>query len=357
MTCYNPKIRIEFENEKLTKTGKITKQARIISSNSPEFMGYEYYDKNFPLQDGTKAIRIPCGVCIGCRSAQQLEWAVRLEKEESYWDNNYFLTLTYDEEHLPLPGKIELDGEIYKNNGNWKGCLIKKDLQDFWKRLREYYRDKEGYIGIRHYSVGEYGGTGKRPHYHAIAFNMPEIEDLELFSINKLSGNKIYTSKTIEKIWGKGYITIGEVSWDSIAYVAGYCTKKLFGKKGKEIYAKKGQIPEFSLCSRKPGIAKQWYIDHMYDIYSTDEMITAKGRKVKPPAYYDKLFDLEYPEQLELIKSERRSRAKQAAKNKAAKTTLDIKSQLRLEEETHKKREEIKRRNNTELPITKSVYH
>ena len=65
----------------------------------------------------------------------------------------FFLTLTYDNEHLP-PGAE----------------LSKRDLQLFIKRLRK--RNP----GIRYFAVGEYGSQKGRPHYHAVIFNLVDLD-------------------------------------------------------------------------------------------------------------------------------------------------------------------------------------
>lgn len=71
--------------------------------------------------DGTE-LKIPCGRCIGCRLNRSQGWAVRITHEASLYDRNCFITLTYDEKHLPQDGS-----------------LVKKHFQDFMKRLRKRF--------------------------------------------------------------------------------------------------------------------------------------------------------------------------------------------------------------------------
>ena len=95
-------------------------------------------------------INVPCGQCIGCRLQKSLDWAVRCVHEKSLHEESSFVTLTYDDEHLP------------KN-----GSLVYRDFQLFMKRLRKEFAP----TNIRFYMCGEYGETFSRPHYHACLFN------------------------------------------------------------------------------------------------------------------------------------------------------------------------------------------
>ena len=55
-----------------------------------------------PPARGAEPCTIPCGKCIGCRLAHSRQWAVRCVHEASLHDRNCFLTLTFDDAHLPL---------------------------------------------------------------------------------------------------------------------------------------------------------------------------------------------------------------------------------------------------------------
>lgn len=84
---------------------------------------------------------VPCGHCVACRIAKSREWSIRLLGELGYWISSCFLTLTYDELHVPL-------------------SLKKRDLQLFWKRLRKAFYPRK----IKYFSCGEYGDQYGRPH-------------------------------------------------------------------------------------------------------------------------------------------------------------------------------------------------
>ena len=83
---------------------------------------------------GDVPFQVPCGKCIGCRLEHSRSWAVRCVHEAYMYENNCFVTLTYDDEHLPLTG----DG---------LATLQRNDLTLFLKRLRKRYSHKIRYFG------------------------------------------------------------------------------------------------------------------------------------------------------------------------------------------------------------------
>lgn len=235
----------------------------------------------------TQSIDIPCQKCVECRLNRSRDWANRLMMEGMYYESKYFLTLTYRDVDCP-------------RNSEGFMTLRSKELQDFMKRLR-WHSDKE----IRFFACGEYGSQTFRPHYHVVVFGL-EIPDLEFYSVS--NGNPLYTSKWLEKIWNRGYVVIGSVDWQSCAYTARYCMKKVFGDK-TEYYDEYDLEPEFLRMSRRPGIAHQYFEDHGKKIYETDEIILKgkdKGIRSKPPRYFDKLLENVNPAVYECIKQRRK---------------------------------------------------
>ncbi len=277
--------------------------------------------------NGTKTT-VSCKQCTGCRQEYSRQWALRNMHEASLWLNNIFITLTYDNEHLPE-----------------HGTLVKKDFQDFMKRLRKK-KGANQHQPIRYYQCGEYGDKFGRPHYHAILFNT-NFRDREI-----IQGHKGLTqSETLSKLWGKGHSSIGDVTFQSAAYVAGYVQKKINGKqkdainenglKHYEIMTPNGEIiekqQEYSTMSRRPGIAGSWFAKHKNDVYPSDN-IHINGKEMRPPKYYDRLYEIEYPEDMAQIKE---SRVKEMKKTAHLRTP----EALRQAEKTHKARMSIYRRN------------
>lgn len=138
-----------------------------------------------------------------------------------------------------------------------------------------------------------------RPHYHACLFNH-DFEDKTLWTTR--NGVKLYHSEILNKLWGKGFATTGDVTFESAAYVARYITKKITGEQAEQHYTRiddsTGEIlhvePEYTTMSRRPGIGKGWYDKFKTDVYPSDQIII-NGKPVKPPKYYDSLYELEDP--------------------------------------------------------------
>lgn len=229
-------------------------------------------------------IKLPCGRCIGCRLERSRQWAIRCVHEAQYHDENCFLTLTFDDDHLDPDGSLQ-----------------KRDFVLFMKRLRKYFAayDKK----VRFFHCGEYGSLHQRPHHHCIIFGA-DFHDKKLWTVS--CGFPLYRSESLEKLWPFGFSSIAGVSFESCAYVARYITKKINGDLAEEHYH--GRLPEYVSMSRMPGIGYQWLMDHP-EIYNYDQVVIRNGIKCKPPRYYDKIFDEIAPDYMKLIKENRKLNA------------------------------------------------
>ena len=229
----------------------------------------------------------PCGQCSGCRLRRSAEWATRCMHEASLYKKNCFITLTYSPENLPEDRSLNYT-----------------HYQLFMKRLRKKYGEN-----IRFYMCGEYGEQYGRPHYHAIIFNF-DFPDKQF--ILKRNGFPVWRSPSLEELWTLGNSEIGAVSFESAAYVARYIMKKHTGKDAQDHYMyidpATGQIfnrePEFTKMSLKPGIAFDWFEKFHTDVYPHDYVII-KGRKVRPPKFYDHKFSLMKPFDFDEVKFNR----------------------------------------------------
>ena len=194
-------------------------------------------------------ITFPCGICPACKARNRNEWHFRIMQELKYSTSAYFMTLTYRSENLP----VSIDGHIMRVS-DWTynpvyqdilmqhPIILKKDIQDFLKRVRYYVgnadsmrvtfeRHKGGTKvrlkrkvskiaskgpNLRYFIIGEYGGKKGRPHYHVLIFNLPYINNLQNF---------------IEFCWGHGdNIHIGDVSNKSVLYTVSYMISELLQK-------------------------------------------------------------------------------------------------------------------------------
>lgn len=242
-------------------------------------------------------VKIPCGQCIGCRLEKSRQWAIRCLHEASLYPDNCFLTLTYDENNLPPKGEVVL-----------------RHFQLFMKRLRKQYGNN-----IRYYHCGEYGAKLGRPHYHAIIFNH-DFKDKVLLTIK--NSHSLYTSKALEQLWPFGYSSIGDVTFQSAAYVARYILKKITGPQAKEHYQTidktTGQItyrkPEYTTMSRRPGIGKGWLEKYKTDVYPFD-LIVVNGIKMKPPKFYDLQHEIDNPKEYKEIRIKRKQQGARQAPN------------------------------------------
>ena len=277
------------------------------------------------FEDGISSISdqtlsLPCGRCMPCRLERSRQWAVRCMHEAQLWENTCFLTLTYDPIFLP-------EG----------GSLVKKDLQDFMKRFRRSYSGKEKLLytdsskqmcsdfPIRYFGCGEYGDNLERPHYHLIIFNF-DFQD-KLFW-KEVDGFRYYVSEELTSLWGKGHCVIGDVTFESAAYVARYIMKKITGKDADEFYEfidfNTGEWyrrkPEYTTMSRRTGIGSGWFDKWaMIDAYPNDYVII-RGRKMRPPKFYDSKLGESF---LEDIKSSRIEKAFEFAEDQSRERLID----------------------------------
>lgn len=250
----------------------------------------------FNLKDGFQDMpcSVPCGRCSGCRFRRSCDWACRMVNEARYYDFNSFITLTYSEKFIPKGG-----------------TLFKRHFQLFMKKLRKRFGD-----GIKYFYCGEYGSKTRRPHYHAILFNV-NFEDK--YKWETIKGKIYYRSPILESLWKYGISNISDVTFNSAAYVARYCMKKITGDAALLHYAcfdrETGEIendllPEFADMSN--GIGRCFYDEFkLTDIFNHDFLVI-NGTKYPMPKYYDDLFKVEFPDRYLQRKIARRKRAQQS---------------------------------------------
>lgn len=298
MTCFHPITSTIWHNrftengKKLVWFGQVPNQTRYSS-------GVDY-----------DIVLLPCGHCIGCQLAKSRDWATRCVNEAKMHSCSSFITLTYDDEHLPF--------------GDDCPTLVKRHFQLFMKRLRKALAP----VKIRFFACGEYGTNTHRPHYHAIIFGYDFSVDR--FQIGFSGTYPLYSSPMLERLWGNGMVSVANVTFDTCAYVARYVLKKSYGTAGTERY--QHQEPEFILCSRRPGIGKTWYDVYKDDVYPYDEMVLPKNSeriiKLKPPRYYDRLYDIDNPSSMAEIKERRVEKAQQHEEEYWVKLRTDSKEKI-----------------------------
>lgn len=235
---------------------------------------------------------VPCRQCIGCRLEYSRQWAVRLMHEAKLHRESAFVTLTYAPESLP-----------------YGGSLVKWHFQDFMKRLRARLAPRK----IRFFHCGEYGERFDRPHYHAIIYGV-SFPDCVFYK--EANGQRYYTSEFLDSVWQHGRCVIGDVSFESAAYVARYVVKKVTGDAAEDHYWRVDETtgeavrvePEYCTMSRRPGIGAGAFDKWQSDFFPADEVIV-NGFSSRPPRFYDKLYEACNPDGIRDIKRARRARA------------------------------------------------
>lgn len=224
-----------------------------------------------PRGDVVGALQLRCGQCIACRLEKSRQWAVRCMHEASLYRASSFVTLTYDDEHLESLS------------------LNYRDFQLFNKRARR----KLG--PFRFFMCGEYGEKGWRPHFHTAMFG---VHFGDRYPWRKSpSGHPLYRSQTLEALWPNGGCEIGDVTFESAAYIARYVTKKVTGDAAQEHYCRvddrTGEIvqlePEFTQMSRRPGIGRPWFDRYKTEVFPRDSVVV-RGKIVRPPRFYSEIL-------------------------------------------------------------------
>jgi len=222
-----------------------------------------------PKAKGLARTTVPCGKCESCQSKRRNEWAFRNAEEVRVSKNSMFLTITYAENHI-----------TYTKDG--EATLVKKDHQDFIKRLRHAISQLPPSIlhdwpSLRFFMCGEYGDKGDRPHYHYLLYNLPPQIDFH----------------RLLKIWGKGRIEIKPITDGRIHYVTKYTIRPW--EKDNET-----KVKPFNSMSKNPGIGHN-YINRAARFHKENEtyMGVINGQKQPIPRYYkDRIFT---PEEKESI--------------------------------------------------------
>lgn len=235
-------------------------------------------------------------------------------------EHNSFITLTYNTEHLPANNNLVYrDFQLFmkrllqavnretkalsrmnlaesSKSGNATNTKGEQATPCFATTLDATMRSK-----IRFYMAGEYGELHARPHFHACLFNLDFLDKTETKTTK--SGHKIYRSPALEKLWQYGFSSIGNVTFESAAYIARYIMTKTTESKATPVHirdrakqeyqhinSETGEIinrkKEFNNMSRKPGIGKNWIQQYVSDVYPEGKMVV-NATKQNPPRYYD----------------------------------------------------------------------
>lgn len=231
---------------------------------SPKTVGFKHDGKTISWSPKNSSkeyatFQLPCGKCISCRLEYARQWAVRCVHEASMYENNSFITLTYDDHHLK------------------SDKLIYSDFQKFMRRLRA--NNPQLTIGM--FVTGEYGEQRKRPHWHAIIFNWRPTDIIHKYTNDR--GDKVYSSNELTDLWPYGLSELGSVTFESAGYCARYAAKKLVHGKDQD-----HEYQPISKKSSKQAIGKKWLEKHWPDVFNYGHLIMHDGSKAGIPRYYEK---------------------------------------------------------------------
>lgn len=304
MSCTNPMLMLvaDVKNANLQLMNSL-KQAnwkvnyqegkayRLVSQESRS-----WFLESLPDYIHHDLIEVPCGGCISCRLDYSKDWANRCSLEALNYDCNYFVTLTYDDDHLHY-------GEL----GN--ATICKEDLDVFIHNLRERLRYKLHHKGLRYFYCQEYGDQSMRPHAHLILFNCPLPDLVDFFpqedgSIirqkNEMTGDFYQYSQFVKDVWPHGNILIAPCNWNTNAYVSRYILKKQKGKNSKIYTETLGIVPPYIRMSNKPGIGTAYFENNKESLIEHPYLIIARDHKTPlcsmiPRAFKKKIY-LDHPD-------------------------------------------------------------
>jgi hypothetical protein len=252
-----------------------------------------------------------CGQCKGCRLRRRMDTAIRLQHEASLHRDSMFLTLTYEDDSLPVGGSLRHD-----------------DMSKFVRLLRLVLKRSGQDVSIRYFGVGEYGGEIGRPHYHLILFGWwPKDAEL-IYTKREFSkyasrefqqmfldtGIRYFSSPLIDRVWKKGIANFSATSPATMQYVAKYHVDKVTGDRAEDHYSVAMGDDVFIMreseqarMSLKPGIGSGWIEKFWRDVYPRSFLVSSDGTKFAPPKYYDSWLESNQPELFESVKAARES--------------------------------------------------
>jgi hypothetical protein len=280
---------------------------------------------------GSENLALPCGKCVGCRTDRATMWARRCTHEAKLWDSNIFVTLTYDDEHLPE-----------------ESHLAPKDLQLFFKRLRKNthgssslnnspkrttkrgkIRKQQPDYPIRYFACGEYGETNGRPHYHAAIFNL-RLND------KKQAGTELYESELLTTWWKKGQAKFSEFTPATAAYIAQYQLKK---QRGDNIDQNGHYRPEPFLRTSQ-GIGRDWLDKYAKDLQHG--YIIDNAKKGPIPRYYKQRIKTRRPDVAAVMEAMTEKHLAETATDKNRPERLQAQEIIHTQQKNKKEKRDLK---------------
>ncbi|AXH78051.1 MAG: replication initiator protein [Microviridae sp.] len=272
------------------------------------------FTDNLARNDVHKQLLLPCGQCVGCRLERSRVWAARCMHHAQMHTDNAFITLTYDDEHLTSPSLNHRDFQLFMKRLRKSVSVSSNKKQSDPDRVRKSQTVRK----ISYYMAGEYGDKTRRPHFHACIFGWTPSD--KIYWRSTTAGSRLYTSTELTELWKKGFTSIGDVNFESAAYIARYIMNKQTGPGAWKYYEhiddETGEItdlkPEYNKMSlgKNNAIGKSWLQKYKTDVYPDGEILV-RQKKTKTPKYYDKLYKQLEPDNYEEMKNQREIQALQ----------------------------------------------
>lgn len=218
----------------------------------------------YPVQVGN-GVR-PCGQCAACLVNKSLSWKFRLEKEVLVSDIAFWLTLQYDDEHLPRSNGIP--------------CVSKDHCINYFHKLRRWIKNNDLKVTFKYFLVSEYGPQTLRPHYHALLlFKLPGLAFESMLELRQTlyeqCKTRWYHGHVQESLFHSGVIKYLSkyVFKDALSHLYPVPTFRLISKGIGEEYLKKldlqGLIRD---CWRDPsGLVPRYYRDKILPLTPNKE--------------------------------------------------------------------------------------
>jgi len=216
-----------------------------------------------------------CGKCLGCLKKRKSHWSYRIQAEKDTSFSSYFVTLTYDNKHVPLA-----ESGTTHNYGDHKQfiaqlkfheepeTLEKRSITSNEELLRERAKvkiDREQQK-LRYFGVCEYGGETGRTHWHYLLFNIVDIG-------------------SINAAWPFGRVHIDECNINTIDY----CLKYMLKNEQELQDTDRERSKSFYSKGIGESAANQQFIKFISET-ENNTLGTSRGSIIGIPRYYRKKF-------------------------------------------------------------------
>lgn len=257
-----------------------------------------------------KMVPVGCGKCMECKKQKARQWNIRLQEEVRTNTHGEYITLTFSNEKLKeVKEQLEGNPEGY----NLDNAIATKATRLFLERWRKKYK-----VSIKHWLITELGHNGtENIHLHGIVWKNDKFKKVKKGTNNKYCNYLQHFEKyraqllekqkqDIEKIWGYGYVYIGEwVNEQTVNYITKYVTKQdgLHKEYNAKILTSAGIGDNYTnrIDARKNKFNNTGETKETYT--------TRQGQEINLPIYYrNKIYTDEEKEKLWLQKLDKEER-------------------------------------------------